>query len=74
MTITQKIIESVKSRYQLCRQWTGRPGYLGFGLLGLGMFISGLRHDDGMGVLLVTALIAFVGEQMRLFHLSKGGR
>lgn len=70
MEITHKIIAAVKARYTAARRWTGRPGYLGFGLLGLGTFISGLRHDDGMGLLLVTAMVAFVGEQMRL----SGGR
>lgn len=74
MEITQKIIEAVKARYQLARRWQGRPGLLGFGLLGLGTLISGLRDDVGMGILLIAVMIAFVGEQVRLYHLSKGGR
>lgn len=35
-----------------------------------GTFISGMRHDNGMGLLLVTVIIAFIGEQIRL----AGGR
>lgn len=72
MQITQKIIAAVKSHYQCARKWTGRPGYLGFGLLGLGTFVSGMRDDRGMGLLLVTIIVAFAGEQLRLFHLVKG--
>lgn len=74
MEITQKISAAAKAHYQLARNWTGRPGYLGFGLLGLAVYVSGARQDHGMGFLLVTAAIAFVGEQMRLYHLSKGGQ
>lgn len=70
MEITQKIVAAVKARWQWARRWKGRPGYLGFGLLGLGTLISGFRDDTGMGLLLITAIIAFVGEQMRLL----GGR
>ena len=68
MEITQQIIEFVRARYHLAQKWTGRPGYLGFGLLGLAVFVSGVRNDNGMGFLLVTAIIAFVGEQMRLIR------
>lgn len=70
MEITQRIIETVKARYRLARKWSGRPGYLGFGLLGLGTLISGFRDDTGMGLLLIAVIITFVGEEMRL----SGGR
>lgn len=70
MPITQQIIEAVKARYRLARRWQGRPGYLGFGLLGLGTLICGIRGDNGLGLLFIAAIIAFVAEGMRLL----GGR
>ena len=68
---TAQIIDAIKARWELIRRWPGRPGYLGFALLGVGAFICGVRNDNGMGILLVTAIVAFVGEEIRLFRMVK---
>ena len=63
-----------KRSWASARKWSGRPGYIGFALLGLGTFASGVRHDTSMGLLLVTIIIAFVGEQIRMWKMiGKGG-
>jgi len=68
---TKQIIDAIKARWELIRAWPGRPGYAGFAILGVGILISGMRNDNGMGLLLITALVAFVGEEIRLFRMVK---
>lgn len=72
--IRRSVRDAGKRSWASARKWSGRPGYLGFALLGLGTFASGVRHDTGMGLLLITIIIAFVGEQIRMWKMiGKGG-
>jgi len=75
MNNLQRFLRDAGKRFwTAARRWSGRPGYGGFALLGLGTFISGVRHDTGMGLLLVAIIIAFVGEQIRMWKMIGGGQ
>lgn len=99
--IWQRLLDNLKARYAAARKWTGRPGYAGFGLLGIGGLIAWfqsscwaplsathdldraqgiindlVRCEKAMASVLFAALVAFIGEEIRMFRLvraAKGG-